>query len=141
MKKLFSFICLLLLFTSATFALEHEPEIKSSFETEFSFETELSFEIEMFVSFEVQHQGNTHDVFKEKTSYLNCNISFIPYTVQNTPFCVGFKDGYQEGYCHDTYSCIPPIPPICPIPTIQESRNSERDGYNRGFKLGLRHKK
>lgn len=57
----------------------------------------------------------------------------------NGDFCEGFSDGYQEGYCDGNAYCVKPIPPICPIPNIGES--TFRDGYNRGFKEGLRKKR
>lgn len=49
-------------------------------------------------------------------------------------FCDGFAAGYKAGYCYQQYGCIPPIPPICPIPNIGES--TFQDGYNRGFLAG-----
>ena len=49
----------------------------------------------------------------------------------------GFDEGYKKGYCYEKLSCIPPIPPIAPIPKIGESSSSYQDGYNRGFKVGL----
>lgn len=53
-------------------------------------------------------------------------------------FCDGYKAGYQSGYCYGEYSCIKPIPPICPIPRIGEK--SYQDGYNRGFLVGTNSK-
>ena len=50
-------------------------------------------------------------------------------------FCAGFSQGYKEGYCHGKWSCIAPIPPICPIPKIGEDNYT--GGYNRGFLMGL----
>lgn len=52
----------------------------------------------------------------------------------NTPFCVGYQDGYVSGYCYQEYSCLHPIKPICPIPNIGEK--GYQDGYNRGFVNG-----
>jgi hypothetical protein len=51
-------------------------------------------------------------------------------------FCRGYQAGYKRGYCsnHGRNMCIPPIPPICPIPRIGES--SFQDGYDRGFADG-----
>ncbi len=49
-------------------------------------------------------------------------------------YCDGFQSGYKAGYCYRQFGCIPPIPPICPIPRIGE--NSFQDGYNRGFTAG-----
>jgi hypothetical protein len=53
----------------------------------------------------------------------------------------GFQNGYKEGYCHNDFGCIAPIPPITPIPLIGESNDSYQDGYNRGFKRGLEDKR
>ncbi len=49
-------------------------------------------------------------------------------------FCEGYQAGYKAGYCYQQYGCIPPIPPICPIPNVGES--TFQDGYNRGFVEG-----
>lgn len=50
----------------------------------------------------------------------------------------GFQSGYKKGYCHDqAVGCIPPIPPVAPIPSVGESLNSYQDGYNRGFEMAL----
>tara|TARA_R110001606_G_scaffold395892_1_gene569040 strand:+ start:877 stop:1968 length:1092 start_codon:yes stop_codon:yes gene_type:complete len=50
----------------------------------------------------------------------------------------GFNNGYKNGYCQDqSIGCIPPISPIAPIPKIGENLDSYKDGYNRGFKMGL----
>jgi hypothetical protein len=51
-------------------------------------------------------------------------------------FCRGYEAGYKRGYCsnHGGQMCIPPIPPICPIPNVGE--NSFQDGYDRGFQDG-----
>jgi len=73
------------------------------------------------------------------------NIVFIfvfifsfQFVFSQSNFQKGFSDGYKEGYCHDKgIGCVSPIPPITPIPTINESYNSYQDGYNRGFKMGL----
>lgn len=53
-------------------------------------------------------------------------------------FCEGFKDGYVAGYCDvkGKSFCTKPIVPICPIKNIGEK--GYRDGYNRGFKSGMR---
>ncbi|HFG0578739.1 TPA: hypothetical protein ACGFUY_002602 [Flavobacterium psychrophilum] len=50
-------------------------------------------------------------------------------------FSNGYKEGYKSGYCYEQgYGCIPPIPPIAPIPRVGESTYT--DGYNRGFSDG-----
>jgi hypothetical protein len=51
-------------------------------------------------------------------------------------FCEGWEDGYKVGYCYrQTYGCIQPIPPICPIPRTGE--DNYQGGYNRGLLAGL----
>jgi tetratricopeptide (TPR) repeat protein len=57
-------------------------------------------------------------------------------------FSNGFESGYMNGYCQDQgISCIAPNPPIAPIPTVNENLNSYKDGYNRGFQIGLQAQK
>jgi len=64
------------------------------------------------------------------------------FVFAQTEFVKGFNAGYKEGYCHDRgIGCIPPIPPIAPLPTVYENQNSYVDGYNRGFKMGLEERK
>ncbi len=63
-------------------------------------------------------------------------LSILSFSQSN--FSNGFKDGYKKGYCYNQgVGCIPPIPPIAPIPTVNERMNSYQDGYNRGFETGL----
>ncbi|MCT4629601.1 hypothetical protein [Winogradskyella sp.] len=57
----------------------------------------------------------------------------ITTIAQTSKFDIGYQKGYEEGYCYQDYGCIPPIPPISPLPTINESSNSYKDGYQRGF--------
>lgn len=47
----------------------------------------------------------------------------------------GFNNGYQEGYCYNKGNCIAPITPTL---RIGESLDRYKDGYNRGFELGLK---
>jgi len=54
-------------------------------------------------------------------------------------FCEGFKEGYKAGYCHNDSFCLPPLPPLCPLPGLGET--SFQDGYNRGFLSGLSNKR
>lgn len=65
-------------------------------------------------------------------------LFFNALIYSQTKFSQGFKDGYEKGYCQDRgMSCIPPIPPISPIPQVGENLDSYQDGYNRGFKMGM----
>lgn len=66
-------------------------------------------------------------------------LTFVAFGQYNN-YDSGFKNGYKEGYCYNDYGCIPPIPPITPIPLIGESNDNYQDGYNRGFKMGLENK-
>ncbi len=59
-------------------------------------------------------------------------------TKAQVDFNKGFNVGYGEGYCYEqVIGCIKPLPPVAPIPTINENINSYQDGYNRGFQQGL----
>lgn len=57
-----------------------------------------------------------------------------------TRFVLGFNDGFKNGYCYTSnktgYFCTPPLPPLAPLPQINESKDSYQDGYNRGFIYG-----
>lgn len=53
---------------------------------------------------------------------------------QYNDYYQGWKDGWRNGYCYNRYGCIPPNPPIAPIPRIGE--NTYKHGYNRGFISG-----
>jgi uncharacterized protein (TIGR02145 family) len=61
-------------------------------------------------------------------------------TFGQSDYSRGFQNGYKIGYCYNDYGCIPPIPPITPIPRIGENQDNYQDGYNRGFKQGLEDK-
>ena len=64
---------------------------------------------------------------------------FVQKSSAQSQFSDGFESGYKSGYCQDKgISCIAPIPPIAPLPTTNESLASYKDGYNRGFQLGLK---
>jgi len=73
------------------------------------------------------------------TLLLFLSISFAGYS-QNK-YSTGYSDGYKEGYCYEDFNCIPPIPPVTPIPRVNESTSSYRDGYNRGFEDGRNKKR
>lgn len=63
-------------------------------------------------------------------------LSIISFGQSN--FSNGFSDGYKKGYCQNQgIGCLAPIPPIAPIPNVNENMNSYQDGYNRGFETGL----
>lgn len=51
-------------------------------------------------------------------------------------YCDGFEMGYSAGFCYQEPNCIAPIPPICPVPTVNEE-NTYEGGYARGFSEGL----
>ena len=71
--------------------------------------------------------------FYSRRQCINCNISIR----KKTDYCEGWEDGYCEGWkdVKGKYA-ICPITPICPIPKI--GKDHYRDGYNRGFKAGMR---
>lgn len=65
---------------------------------------------------------------------------FLYLKAQMGNFGDGYQRGWKEGYCHNynaSPTCIPPIPPISPIPLIGEDIDNYKDGYNRGFADGL----
>ncbi|WP_438711442.1 hypothetical protein ACSTS3_01320 [Aquimarina muelleri] len=60
----------------------------------------------------------------------------LSYINGQTAFDRGYQLGYKKGYCYNKYSCLPPIPPLTPLPTIYEDHNSFEDGFLRGFLNG-----
>jgi hypothetical protein len=64
------------------------------------------------------------------------NITLSILLFISTTFDKGFKEGYKEGYCYQIANCIEPLVPLTPLPTINESADSYKDGYNRGFSMG-----
>lgn len=67
-------------------------------------------------------------------------ITFLLGAIMNnlyaeTPFCSGFEEGFNQGYCDGKVACVPPVAPVCPVEKYNES--TYQDGYNRGFKTGL----
>lgn len=50
-----------------------------------------------------------------------------------TQFSNGYQNGFKEGFCYQIYGCTTPIPPITPLPRINENYTSYKDGYQRGF--------
>jgi hypothetical protein len=76
---------------------------------------------------------------KKKLTFLV--FLLLPIAVfPQTNYDAGFKAGYKEGYCYNEFGCIPPIPPVTPIPYVGENKDNYQDGYNRGFKMGLEEK-
>lgn len=67
-------------------------------------------------------------------------VNFI-YAFTQNEYSRGFKIGYEIGFCYNDFGCIPPIVPTVPITKVGERLDSYQDGYNRGFKQGLEHKK
>lgn len=60
------------------------------------------------------------------------------FSFAQSDFSNGFSDGYKKGYCQNQgIGCMSPLPPIAPIPNVNENMNSYQDGYNRGFEAGL----
>lgn len=57
--------------------------------------------------------------------------------INDSTYCEGWDDGYEAGYCHEIEGCIPPIPPICPIPQ-PDCNEGYKCGYNRGFAKALK---
>lgn len=59
------------------------------------------------------------------------------------PFCDGWSDGFQAGYCSEDEYCMG-VPryeiPICPRPN-SKYEDSYIGGYNRAFQAGLRKKR
>jgi len=55
-----------------------------------------------------------------------------------TNFAKGFKEGFKQGYCYGNkgVDCFYPTPPSPPLPNIYESKDSYKDGYNKGFQVG-----
>lgn len=59
---------------------------------------------------------------------------------QEFDFAKAWQSGYVDGWCYDSYpSCIDPIPPIAPLPRIQDTSYSI--AYNRGFLKGYKDKR
>jgi hypothetical protein len=55
-------------------------------------------------------------------------------TFSQNNFSLGYNNGFKAGYCYNKgVGCIAPIPPITPIPNLNESLYNFQDGYNRGF--------
>lgn len=58
---------------------------------------------------------------------------------QSDKYSKGYQIGWEKGYCYESgYGCTSPIPPLSPLPRIDESSDNYQDGYNRGFFDGQR---
>ena len=65
-------------------------------------------------------------------------IFIVNFCYSQSNYSNGFKSGYKNGYCHNQgVGCMSPIPPLAPIPSVNENSNSFQDGYNQGFTVGL----
>lgn len=64
--------------------------------------------------------------------FLGTNLIF-----SQTSFIIGFNKGWKEGYCYNQNGCVAPVAPVAPVPTASESSDNYKDGYNRGFQMGL----
>jgi hypothetical protein len=51
-------------------------------------------------------------------------------------YCDGFYKGWDAGACYQIPNCIPPVAPLCPLPTVNE-QNTYEDGYTRGFATAI----
>jgi hypothetical protein len=87
----------------------------------------------VFLSFGTLSFTNLSSVLTEKT-YLESQLVIL-----ETQFQKGFKDGHCEGWkdVKGDYA-ICPIAPIAPIPKIGQKSTSYKDGYNTGFKRGMK---
>ncbi len=62
-------------------------------------------------------------------------VTLTPFAARADAYCSGYQAGYKAGYCHREQFCLPPLPPLCPLPELGE--RSYQDAYNRGFLEGL----
>ena len=59
--------------------------------------------------------------------------------VREKTYCLGWEKGYVAGACYNDPFCIEPVVPICPVPF--PNFTEYKDGYQRGFKEGLKKRK
>lgn len=80
---------------------------------------------------------------KKSTLYILFVVILFSTNVfsQSDKYSNGYQTGWEKGYCYESgYGCTSPIPPISPLPRIDESSYNYQDGYNRGFIDGQRGK-
>jgi hypothetical protein len=70
----------------------------------------------------------------KKLLFLLLTISLLSFTTSTSDFCRGFHEGYQDGWCNLQQGCIPPVPPLCPTPELNQ--DTYKHGYMVGFKRG-----
>lgn len=51
-----------------------------------------------------------------------------------TDFCKGWDKGYVHGYCINDPTCLEPLPPLCPLPYLDQDKYE--DGFTRGVLQG-----
>ena len=76
---------------------------------------------------------------KKSTYYVLATILLfsIDTFAQSDKYSKGYQIGWKKGYCYEGgYGCTSPIPPLSPLPRIEESSYSYQDGYNKGFTDG-----
>jgi len=80
---------------------------------------------------------------KKSTYYVLATILLfsIDAFAQSDKYSKGYQIGWEKGYCYEGgYGCTSPIPPLSPLPKIDENSYSYENGYNRGFTDGQRAK-
>jgi len=58
----------------------------------------------------------------------------VTSTAPEPTYCDGWEKGYVAGWCFERPMCLPPMPPMCPLPEFM--LDTYQDGYNRGFVRG-----
>tara|TARA_R110000803_G_scaffold35405_8_gene76621 strand:- start:10606 stop:10875 length:270 start_codon:yes stop_codon:yes gene_type:complete len=61
---------------------------------------------------------------------------FVNAGEQSGSYQAGWDAGYSDGFCYQEPNCVPPLSPLCPVPTVNEE-NTYEGGYARGFSEGL----
>jgi hypothetical protein len=63
----------------------------------------------------------------------------IFFSFSTNKYCEGWNDGYKEGWCYERIGCVTPIPPICPVPTVN-CNTGYKCGYNKGFNTAIKNR-